>query len=115
MTLLFKKPFLKQIREGKKTQTRRLRRPNIKIGKTYHLRQNYHENLPDEILIIDIFQQTLGAISHEDSICEGFSSVNEFKKAWTCIYGEYDPHAYIWVIEFKHIGETDRFKQKSSG
>lgn len=115
MTLLFKKQFISMIRDGTKTQTRRFKQPRVKIGKIYRLRQNYRDSLPDRIQILDIFQQTLGELSLEDALCEGFSSVDEFNQVWVDIYGSYDPYEYIWVVEFEYIGETDTFKQKSCG
>lgn len=115
LTLLFKKHFIKNIRNGTKTQTRRLKPPRVKVGKSYNLRQNYRDQLPDKIMILDVFQQTLGSLSEKDAYCEGFSSVLDFNQFWADIYGSYDPHAYIWVVEFQYIGTTDTFKQKSSG
>ena len=115
MPLLFKRQFIKLIREGKKIQTRRLKPPRVKIGKSYRLKHNYRETLPDKILILDVFQQTLGDISQCDAVSEGFSSVEEFNQMWRDIYGDTDPRAYIWVVEFQYLGTTDTFKQKSSG
>jgi hypothetical protein len=115
LTLLFKRQFIKLIRDGTKTQTRRLKPPKVKIGKTYYLKQSYRGHLQDKILILDVFQQTLGSLTEKDACNEGFSSILDFNQAWTDIYGSYDPHAYIWVVEFQYIGTTDTFKQKSSG
>lgn len=112
LTLLFKKQFLSKIRENKKTQTRRLKQPRIKIGKTYHLRSSYQKVLPEKILITDIFQQFLGEINLEDIHKEGFESHNEFIKAWREIYGSYNPEELIWVVEFQYVGNTEMFKVK---
>ena len=109
MTLLFKRQFISKIREGKKTQTRRLKQPRLKIDKTYQLRENYQSVLPDKIHVIDIFQQYMGEITPEDVKKE------EFIKTWTDIYGYYDPHEFIWVIEFQYIGTTETFKEKTLG
>ena len=112
MTLLFKRQFITKIREGAKTQTRRLNQPRLKIGKKYSLRENYQTTLPDKILITDIYQQYLGDITPEDIKREGFTTKTEFTNTWTEIYGQYDPEMYIWVIEFQYIGITETFKQK---
>lgn len=113
MTLLFKKQFINKIKEGTKTQTRRLKQPRLKIGKKYSLRENYHTALPDKILITDIYPQYLGDITLEDVRREGFTKETEFKKVWADIYGEYDPDVFIWVIEFQYIDPTETFKEKS--
>ena len=112
LTLLFKKQFIPKIQQGKKTQTRRLKKPNTKIGKTYHLRSSYRQVLPEIILITDIFQQHLGEITHQDINKEGFESLNQFTQVWREIYGLYNPEELIWVIEFQYVGNTEMFKEK---
>jgi len=112
LTLLFKKQFISKIREGEKTQTRRLKKPNIKIGKTYSLRSSYRSVLPENILITDIFQQYLGEISQEDVSKEGFDSLNMFINIWREIYGSFNPEELIWVVEFQYVGNTEMFKVK---
>jgi len=112
LTLFFKKQFITKIREGKKTQTRRLKQPRIKIGKTYNLRSSYTRVLTEKILITDIFQQYLGEISVEDIRKEGFDSLTEFINIWCEIYGNYDPEEIIWVVEFQYVGNTEMFKVK---
>lgn len=112
MTLLFKRPLITKIRQGTKTQTRRLNKPRVKIGNTYHLRENYNTTLPDKIHITDIYQQYLGDITTEDIKQEGFTTQTEFKEIWAQIYGEYKPEEYIWVIEFRYLDSTETFKEK---
>jgi hypothetical protein len=85
----------------------------LTIGKVYNIRKNYRAFLPDQIMIIDIFQQSLGDISSEDVQREGFDSLKQFIKAWTDIYGYYEPAEYIWVVEFKYVGSTETFKEKT--
>ena len=115
MTLLFKRQFISKIREGIKTQTRRLKQPRLKIDKTYQLRENYRTVLPDKIHVTDIFQQYLGEITQEDIKKEGFKTMEEFIRVWTDIYGYFDPNEFIWVIEFQYIGTTETFKEKTLG
>ena len=112
LTLLFKEQFISKIREKKKTQTRRLKQPKIKIGKNYHLRSSYRKVLPEKILITDIFQQYLGEINQEDITKEGFETPQEFINIWREIYGSYNPEELIWVVEFQYLGNTEMFKVK---
>jgi hypothetical protein len=115
LTLFFKRQFISKIREGAKTQTRRLKQPKLSIGKAYHLRENYRSTLPEQIMITDIFQQFLGDISQEEVLKEGLSSEQDFIDTWTEIYGYYDPAEVIWVVEFQYIGPTETFKEKTLG
>jgi hypothetical protein len=103
LTLLFKTQFLPKIREGKKTQTRRLKQPRLKIGRSYHITKKYNTTKPEKVKILNIFQQKLGEISEEEINKEGFNTKQEFIKAWKAIYGNYDPEATIWVIEFQYL------------
>jgi hypothetical protein len=82
LTLLFKRQFISKIREGNKTQTRRLKQPRLKIDKEYPLRENYQSVLPDKIMITDIFQQYLGEIIKEDIRKKGFRNIEEFIMTW---------------------------------
>ena len=113
LTLLFKRQFISKIREGTKTQTRRLKQPNLKIGKAYYLRSSYRSVLSEKILITDIFQQFLGEITMEDVQKEGFHSEEEFISIWQEIYGSYKIDELIWVVEFQYLGDTEMFKEKS--
>ncbi len=115
MALFFKRQFISKIREGSKTQTRRLKQPKLSIGKEYCIRENYKSTLPDQIMIIDIFQQFLGEVSPEEVRKEGLASEQDFIEIWTEIYGYYDPAEIIWVVEFEYIGSTETFKEKTLG
>ena len=113
MTLLFKRQFISKIREGTKTQTRRLKQPKLRIGKAYCLRSSYRSVLPEKILITDIFQQFLGEITMEDIQKEGFHTEDEFIEIWREIYGSYKADELIWVVEFQYLGDTEMFKEKT--
>ena len=113
VTLFFKRQFISKIREGAKTQTRRLKQPKLTIGKTYYLRENYRSTLPEQIMVTDIFQQFLGDISPEEAQKEGLTTEQNFIDTWTEIYGYYDPAELIWVVEFQYIDSTEMFKEKT--
>ena len=113
MTLLFKRQFISKIREGTKTQTRRLKQPKLRIGKAYFLRSSYRSVLPEKIQVTDIFQQFLGEITMEDIQKEGFHTEDEFIEIWREIYGSYKADELIWVVEFQYLGDTEMFKEKT--
>lgn len=108
MTLLFKRPLLIKVLGGKKTQTRRTRRPNVKVGGEYRLRKGYSW-LQTRITVTGLGRQRLGDITLEDVGREGFDSLDEFKAAWTGIYGGWDPDQVVWVVDFVL---TETFKEK---
>lgn len=99
MTLLFKRQFLTKILWGQKTQTRRLRRPQVTVGKSYRLSRGYRR-IDQSIRVTDLYQQRLGDITGDDITKEGFESPEDFKKAWAGIYGYYNPDIMIWVVDF---------------
>lgn len=101
------------IMSGDKTQTRRLNKPSVKVGKEYRLRRGYYSYLADRIRIIQMFTQNLGEITVEEVLKEGFSSLEDFKTAWEGIYGDWDPEKRVWVVEFQHIREGETFKEKT--
>jgi hypothetical protein len=113
LTLIFKKQLIPKIREGKKTQTRRRKKPKITVGKIYNIRINYQTSLLDKLEIMNIFQQNLGSMSLEEVKKEGFENLDEFIETWTKLYGKYDPFERVWVIEFRYMGVTETFKEKN--
>ena len=108
MTLLFKRQLLIKVLSGEKTQTRRTRRPNVKVGGEYRLKKGYSW-LQTRITVTGLDRQRLGDITPEDIRREGLSGLEEFKAAWTGIYGGWDPDQTIWVVDFML---TETFKEK---
>ncbi len=104
MTLLFKNEYVEQILRGRKTATRRLARPMVKVGGEYHIRVNFFKYLPERIRVTRLYTQALGEMTPRDAEREGFASQGEFMGAWRDIYGEWDPSQRVWVVEFECIG-----------
>ncbi len=101
--------------EGRKTQTRRARRPSVKVGQTIRLRRGYTSYINHSIMVTGIYTQRLDEMKAVDFIKEGFLSLDEFRAAWIDIYGAWDPGQKIWVVEFRHINPSETFKQKTRG
>jgi hypothetical protein len=108
VTLLFKRPLLIKVLSGEKTQTRRRRRPNVKVGREYRLRKGYSW-LQTRITVTDLQRQRLGDITPDDVGREGFDSLDEFREAWNGIYGGWNPDQLVWVVDFVL---TETFKEK---
>lgn len=123
--LLFKPEHVKLIKEGIKTQSRRLwidkktgklrEKPRCKVGsihlaKTKMLSKEYFAKLPIE----RVWRELLGDISKKDAIAEGYKDGNDYLRAFFIInkiplkaknmipYLESD----VWCIEWdKNVGD----------
>jgi len=98
---LFKRHHLRKVLAGQKTQTRRCHQHTLKIGRTYGIRDRYFTKAENHIIITRKFRQRLGDISPEDIKKEGFSTLEEFKQAWTEINGDWNPDEVVTCYEFK--------------
>jgi len=88
---------------GHKTQTRRTHKYTWKIGKTYSVRDRWFSKPQGHIIVTRKFKQRLGDISPQDVKKEGYSTLKEFKRAWTEIYGpeSWNPDLLVIAYEFK--------------
>ncbi|MEM3566915.1 MAG: ASCH domain-containing protein [Candidatus Bathyarchaeia archaeon] len=100
--LIFKRPLLFLILEGRKTQTRRLK-PLWKEGCIYPIMDDYSEGPKGYVRIIRCWQQRLGDITPEEAKAEGFNSLEEFKATWIRLYGFWQPEIFVYAIEFQLI------------
>jgi len=100
--------LLIKVLSGEKTQTRRKRRPNVRVGGEYRLRKGYSW-LQTRITVTGLRRQRLGDVSPGDAGREGFDTLDEFKEAWVEIYGDWDPDQEVWVVDF---ALTETFKEK---
>jgi len=107
--MLFKRRYLRKILDGTKTQTRR---PSsgfsgraYKVGDVVPLRDSFRGPARAQILITRRFQQRLGDISLDEVRKEGFTSLEEFKREWMSIYGEWNPDQTVTVYEFRLVKE----------
>ncbi len=105
--LLFKREFVEPILKGEKWQTRRLKRPRVKVGGIYYCKTSRFSSKPfAKIRVTNLRRQRLSKISEEEVKAEGMSSKEEFIRVFKEIYNlspESDPD--VWVIEFELIKE----------
>jgi hypothetical protein len=92
-----------------------MKKPILRVGRSYRLRIDYTITFPDRIQITGIFPQKLESISPGDVAKEGYGSRSEFIAALHGIYSSISPDDELWVVEFRYLGPTDTFKQDSSG
>ena len=98
---IFKRCHLRKVLDGTKTQTRRIHRYTLSIGKTYAVRDRWFSKAQGHIIITRKFRQQLRDISPEDVKKEGFSSLEEFKQEWTELHGSWNPDQIVTAYEFK--------------
>jgi len=99
--MMFKKDLLEMVLSGAKTQTRRLHKNVLKVGRIYSVKRNWFNCTGDYIRIVRVYRQKLGDVSEEEAVKEGFSSLEEFQKAWIRINGIWDPEMEVVVYEFE--------------
>jgi len=100
--MIFSKDHIEKIRDGTKTQTRRLK-SNYKIGRSYAVQPGRGKRaIPDmRIEILDIWQEKLGEISEEDCREEGYNSSDEYREIWAKINKKYEPDQVVYAIKFR--------------
>lgn len=106
--ILFKKEHIEKILNGEKTQTRRTGKRQYRVGRRYRLQRSWFEWTDIKILITRRFRQKLGEISPEDVKKEGYNTLEEFRRAWIEINGNWNPEQVVNVYEFKLSSRKNR-------
>jgi hypothetical protein len=104
LTLLWKKHYVPMILSGKKTATRRVKRPTVKVGSTYNIKTGFFDHLPERIHIDALYTQKLGDITDGDAMREGVEGLQGFIEEWRALTGAWSPDDSVWVVEF-HLAE----------
>jgi len=96
--LPFSHEHCKKILQGIKTQTSRKGWPlNVQKGSLARASVTYFADLE----VIDVYRKKLGEFDEEDARREGGYSLEQFKKVWMGIHGEWDPDETVNVIRFR--------------
>jgi hypothetical protein len=109
---IFKPKHLNLILQGTKTQTRRISRYRLKIGKAYAARSKMLEPAQARIVITRAWRQQLRDLTPEDVRKEGFNSLTEFKQAWIDIYGSWNPNQIVAAYEFRLLTQKQKIPPK---
>lgn len=105
MTLLWKKHYIPMVLSARKTMTRRLKRPAVKVGGEYYIKTSLFEHLPERIRVDALYTQRLGDMTEEDAAREGAENLHSFVKDWKTLTGTWDPENTVWVVEF-HLDDS---------
>jgi len=112
--MFFKKELRDKILAGEKWETRRQwSRPMTKVGGIYQVRISRHKKgYHFLILVLAMRKSKLGAMTSDDAIAEGFSSLDKFKECWKKVNGTFDPDEEVTVIRFRVCSETEKMERQ---
>lgn len=108
--MIFRPELAELIRNRRKTQTRRIRKPGVlcryEPGKDYAVQPGRGQKAIDRILVLTVEQQTLGDVTHQEAFAEGFKDVEGFRDYWRALHkipdGEPTPwDTPVWAITFE--------------
>ena len=107
--IIFKPEHVEMINNGTKTQTRRVwKRRRAKPGAVHQVKTKiYSKTYECKIKINAVRMERLGDITPRDAFKEGSYRLDEDKKRWIDINGEWDPDLMVHVIDFELISEED--------
>ena len=101
--MIFKKEHIEQIRNGIKTQTRRLFAGVYKVGHNYSIQPGRGKKGIGMRFVIDKIHLEKCMISKEDAQAEGGYTPEEYEREFKKIYPYWDG-AFRWAFKF-HIKE----------
>lgn len=113
--LLFRPDHVEPIKRRKKTQTRRTwARCRVKVGSIYQAKTSFKKGEQPfaYIKITGAHQEFLGQITDGDAKKEGYPHIPAYKKAFRSIYGQWDPHQLVWVVDFQVVTEDEYLTQQ---
>jgi ParB/RepB/Spo0J family partition protein len=89
--------------EGKKTQTSRTTIPDPKVKAGAIVHASISEPRIADLRITSIERKKLRYFNEEDAQREGDFTLNEFKKIWKEVHGEWDEDQLVYVIHFEKL------------
>ena len=94
-----KKPLL----DGIKTQTSRTSLPDLKIKAGAVVHASVWEPRIADLRITSVERKRLRYFDEEDAEREGGYTLEEFKKGWKKVHGEWDENQLVYVIHFEKV------------
>lgn len=101
--ILFKPEHIPPILSGRKTQTRRFGRKRWNVGAVHQCQTRMLDNSSvfAHAVILDVRQERLRSISHDDAVAEGYTGIGTYLHAFYEINHmatDWDPP--VWVVSF---------------
>jgi len=101
--LPFSKIHAEQIVKRVKTQTaRKSKDPRLQKGANVRAQVTHYADLE----ITNVLRKKLGDFTEEDAKREGGYTLEEFKKVWINLHGNWNPEEYVYVIQFNFLKEA---------
>ena len=110
----FKKKYAEKILAGEKTATIRLS-DFFRENEIYDVRVGWFKPSLCRVKIIRKKRKRLKDIGREEILKDGFSNLEEFQRAWTSIYGRWDPEQQVWVYEFRLLNPENSARKFKNG
>ncbi|MCJ2513450.1 MAG: ASCH domain-containing protein [Candidatus Thermoplasmatota archaeon] len=104
--MLFKDYHIEMIISGSKIETRRIwTKPHVKIGGIYPIQTKMFQkkNECKLIKVNYIFKQKLKDVTNDQADKEGYSNLNEFKKAFKNITNSWNGDQEVYAIGFEYF------------
>ena len=101
MGRIFREDPIRMNLDDVKTQTLRLHKRPLKVGRVYRINRNWFEFTDIHIRITKRHRQRLGDVTPEEALKEGGYTFEEYKEVWRRINGSWDPSIVVWVYEFR--------------
>ncbi len=117
--MLFKPAYLDDVRSGRKTQTVRLKRPRLTVGRTYAVQTSFRSRALGRVRITGVRPGTLRGLTRTDLDAEGWPGRprHEFERAVAEI-NHFGPERMtdadwerlrdtpLWIIDFEPAPEA---------
>jgi ParB family chromosome partitioning protein len=101
--LPFSRVHAEQIVKGLKTQTaRKSKDPRLQTGIVVRAQITHYADLK----IKNVIRKKLGDFTEEDAKREGGYTLEEFKKVWINLHGNWNNEEYVYVIQFEFLKEA---------
>lgn len=98
--LPFSKVHADAIVKGIKTQTsRKTKEPRLQPGMIVRAQVTHFADLE----VADVYRKKLGDFDDEDAKREGGYTLEEFKRVWAELHGEWNPNESVYVIKFRLV------------
>ena len=105
--MIFTRENIELIREGKKTETRRIwKKPHVRVGKVYQCRTSRFAKTPADspfIKITGMKKERLRDITLEAVQREGINDLSTFMGLWINLHGFWNPNQEVYVIDFEVV------------
>ena len=101
--ILFRQEHVDPILRGEKVQTRRLGKKRWNVGAVHQCQTRLFDNASvfAMVEIVDVHQEPLRDISHDDAVAEGYTGIGTYLTAFYAINKmATDANPLVWVVTF---------------